>query len=230
MLTVSDLTVRRGAVDVVKGVSFEVPDDACVAIVGANGAGKSSTALALAGVLRHRGEIVLGAETLTRMKAFKRARAGLVLVPEGHELFPRLTVDETLRLAKENAPAGGSWSIKDMYGLFPALAARRRVASGNLSGGERQMLGIARGLLLKPRLLIVDEPSSGLSPKLVGQISQSLTRLRQTGLSVLVVEQNLQVARAVADLVIVMRDGEIVLTGDRDLLSQRDGLAALYLG
>jgi branched-chain amino acid transport system ATP-binding protein len=233
MLSVNNLRVNYGGILAVSDVSLEVGDGKIVALVGGNGMGKSSTLRAIAGLtLPERGEITLRSERIETLPAHRRVPLGLSLVPEGRRLFPRLTVERNLELGAfsridRNEIAA---SLDAMYVLFPILRERRHQLAGTMSGGEQQMLAIARGLMAKPKLLLLDEPSWGVAPKLVTRILDTLQQVNARGVSILLVEQNLHKALAIADHGYVIQTGRIVLSGTgRDLLAD-EGVRKAYLG
>jgi ABC-type branched-subunit amino acid transport system ATPase component len=232
LLDVKDLVAAYDRMEVVHGVSFEVERGEIVVIIGANGAGKSSTLKAVAGLLTpRRGRLVLDGREITGRPAHWAARHGLVLVPEGRLVFPDQTVLDNLKLGgygrdrRESADG-----IERAFARFPVLAERRGQLAGTLSGGEQQMLAIARGLLARPRLLLLDEPSLGLAPRLVREVFATLERLREDGLTLLVVDQMAEAALAVADRGYVLERGRIVLTGPADELLRHEDVARAYLG
>jgi branched-chain amino acid transport system ATP-binding protein len=216
LLDVKDLTVRYGSIEAVRGVSFQVEEGQIVSIIGANGAGKSSTLLALSGLVRPAGGAIRfrGAD-ITGQRADRIVRAGLVQVPEGRAILNPLTVAENLEL--------GGWTRRDrqavragmdkVYALFPLLAARARQLAGSLSGGEQQMLAIGRALMAEPRLLILDEPSMGLAPLLVKTIFDTIAAITQAGTTVLLVEQNARQALRISDQALVLSHGQIIRQG-----------------
>jgi branched-chain amino acid transport system ATP-binding protein len=213
---VRSIEVRHGRVPAVYDVSLEVPQGRIVAVVGANGAGKSTTLRAIAGLSRvARGEIELEGVRIEALPAHRRVALGLALVPEGRHLFPRLTVQRNLELGaytrRDRAELASS--LERAYALFPFLGERRAQLAGTLSGGEQQLLAIARGLMSRPRLLMLDEPSWGIAPKLVARIFETIVAVHRTGVAVLLVEQNVQRALSVAHHAYVLQTGRIALAG-----------------
>lgn len=215
MLTVDNLTVQYGQVVAVRGLSFKVGAGECIAILGTNGAGKTSCVESIVGLLpKTAGAVTFADRNITRMAASGIVRLGVALVPQLRELFFNFTVDETL-LAATAACRGRRAPIpsEEIFELFPLLAERRRSLAGNLSGGEQQMLAIARALVTRPQLLILDELSAGLAQGIISSVIASLQRIRISGLALVVVEQNLEIAAALSDQCIVMSVGEAVWRG-----------------
>jgi branched-chain amino acid transport system ATP-binding protein len=229
LLEISDLVVRHGAVTALHGVSLQVAESEILCLIGANGAGKSTLMLSVAGVYAPAsGEIRFQGETITRRPAHMIARSGLSLVPEGRHIFPRLTVAENLRLG---AREGDLSRLSALLELFPILERRWDSVGGLLSGGEQQMLAVARALIGRPRLLLLDEPSLGLAPLVTAQIFESLRVLnREEGLSILLVEQNATKALALAHRGIVLANGKIRLEGPASELLNRAEVREAYLG
>jgi branched-chain amino acid transport system ATP-binding protein len=230
MLKVDGLEMAYGPVRALRGVSFDVPERTITAVLGANGAGKTSLLRTLSGLVRaHTGRIELDGTDIGRMAPERIARMGMLHVPEGHGLIAELTVEENLRLG--GLARGRGADLDPVYELFPLLAERRRRAAHTLSGGERQMLAIGRALMARPRLLLLDEPSLGLAPRVAAQILALLRRLRDdTGLTVLLVEQNAKGALSVADHGVVLSLGRVVAADDPERLAADDELRHAYLG
>jgi branched-chain amino acid transport system ATP-binding protein len=228
-LSVQGLHAYYGESHVLQGVDLEVAGGEAVSLIGRNGAGKTTTIASIAGFLRPRGGSVRvhGAD-LTGAAPHRVARAGIALVPQGRRIFGDLSVGENLAVAARPVPEG--WDEPRVLDLFPILARRRAVRGDALSGGEQQMLAIARALMRNPTVLLLDEPSEGLAPKLVDQVGEILTRLRATGLALLLVEQNLGLATQVGQRVLVMNKGTIVFAGTpAELAADRD-VETRYLG
>jgi branched-chain amino acid transport system ATP-binding protein len=234
MLKVEGLHVRYGPIAAVRGISFNVETGELVALLGANGAGKSSTLLAIAGALRaSEGRITLDEKDITGVAPERIVRGGISMVPETRDIFPDLTVTENLRLGgfvhRKNPKA---WTEdRDMVlEIFPVLGERANQAAGTLSGGEQQQLAIARSMMTRPKLLVLDEPSLGLAPAIVERIFDMIRRLRDTGLTILLVEQNANMALKCADRVYVMALGEIAAAGTAEEIASTTDLASIYLG
>ncbi len=234
MLEVRDLQVRYGAIRAVHGVSLDAADGELVALLGANGAGKSSTLMCIAGALKAAGgSIRLGAEDVTGASPEAKVRKGVATVPETRDVFPDLTVEENLTLGAyiRRADTDGVREDREkMLTLFPRLAERSSQPAGTLSGGEQQMLVIARAMMSRPKLLLLDEPSLGLAPVVVDQIFEMIAALKQSGLTILLVEQNVAKALSVADRAYVMRLGTIAASGSAAEIGAATDLSALYLG
>ncbi|HEV8624060.1 MAG TPA: ABC transporter ATP-binding protein [Acidimicrobiia bacterium] len=237
LLAVRDLSVSYGAIDAVKGVSFEVPEGGVTCLLGPNGAGKTTTLYALAGVLRARGRIELGGEDISARSPEHRVRAGLVLVPEGRLLFSEMTVMDNLlagaylRLGRRRAGAGDE--LDRVMELLPRLAERRVQLAGTLSGGEQQMLAIARALMARPRLLMLDEPSMGLAPLVIEEIMEIIRELNAQGTTILLVEQNIRLPLELGQRLHVLQSGRVVYTGSRTEIGEEELLDVLhraYLG
>ena len=226
-LSVRGLHAYYGASHVLQGVDLDVGEGEAVALLGRNGAGKTTTISAIVGFVRARGgSIRLGEREIAGAAPHVVARAGVALVPQGRRIFGDLTVAENLTLTAR----GGRWTVERVLELFPALRRRLVNRGDQLSGGEQQMLAIGRALMRDPDVLLLDEPSEGLAPKLVDQVRDALVRLRDGGLALLLVEQNIALATSVASRVYVMNKGQIVFAGTpAELASQRD-VEARYLG
>ena len=234
MLDVANLEVRYGAIRAVRGVSLTVGEGELVTLLGANGAGKSSTLLAIAGALKvAAGTIRLGGEDVTSAQPERMVRRGVAMVPETRDVFPDLTVAENLRLGayiRRSDTAGVAQDRARLLQLFPRLQERETQAAGTLSAGEQQMLVIARAMMSRPRVLLLDEPSLGLAPALVEQIFAMIAELKASGLTILLVEQNASKALSIADRAYVMRLGEIAAAGTAAEIAAASDLKALYLG
>jgi branched-chain amino acid transport system ATP-binding protein len=234
MLEVSDLEVRYGAIRAVRGVSLSVAEGELAVLLGANGAGKSSTLKAIAGVLRPaRGRIMLDRAEVPYGWPERMVRLGAAMVPETRDIFPDLTVAENLKLGaftRRGDPAGVAQDHARVVELFPVLGERAGQPAGTLSGGEQQMLAIARALMSHPRLLLLDEPSLGLAPAIIERIFALIAELKRTGLTILLVEQNAAHALAIADRAYVLRLGEVAASGPAADIRAATDLKALYLG
>ncbi len=233
MLEVSDLRVAYGQIEAVKGVSFRVPDGQIVTLVGANGAGKTTTLAAISGLLRARGgRITFDGRDLTRLGPHRIVGLGVVQVPEGRDILATMTVLENLQLGSYGR-RDGAGVRRDMARLlerFPILGERRAMPAGALSGGEQQMLAIARGLMARPRVFLLDEPSMGLAPQLVREIFRIVAELKAEGNTILLVEQNARKALAICDYAYVMESGRITLEGAGADLLNDDAMIGAYLG
>ena len=228
-LAVRDLHAYYGESHVLQGVSLDVRDGESVALLGRNGAGKTTTINAIVGFIRPRGGTVhVGDRDITAKAPHRVAAAGVALVPQGRRVFADLTVLENLTIAARRN--GGGWDLARVLELFPSLERRLANRGDQLSGGEQQMVAIGRALLRDPALLLLDEPSEGLAPKLVNEVGDALVRLRESGLSLLLVEQNLALATRVAQRVYVMNKGTIVFTGTTAELASAGDVEARYLG
>jgi branched-chain amino acid transport system ATP-binding protein len=234
MLEVSGLEVRYGAIRAVRGITLAIRPGELVALLGANGAGKSSTLMCIAGALRAAGGTIrLGGEDVTAATPESMVRRGVATVPETRGIFPDLTVAENLRLGayiRRREQAVVAEQRDRMFAMFPRLAERSSQPAGTLSGGEQQMLVIARALMSRPSVLLLDEPSLGLAPTIVEQIFGMIAALKQSGLTIMLVEQNAAKALAVADRAYVMRLGRIAAEGTAAEISAATDLHALYLG
>ncbi len=228
LLEVRGLEVRYGGIRAVKGVDLEVAAGELVCLIGANGAGKTSTLKAICGLLSGRsGRVRYADEDISRLPVHALPGRGLVMVPEGRGIFPQLTVQENLAMG---AYARGGGDPARQYERFPRLAERRRQVAGTLSGGEQQMLAIARALMSEPRLLLLDEPSMGLAPMMVAKIFEIVREIARAGVTILLVEQNALLALQAAARGYVMESGEIVLTGAASDLLANQRVREAYLG
>ena len=233
LLEVQDLNVYYGAIHALKGISFHVEKGEIVALIGANGAGKSTTLGTISGLLRPRtGKVLFRGEDLTQSLSDQIVRKGIVQVPEGRKIFATLTVMENLEMGAftQKDKAAIQSDVQHGFQRFPRLSERRSQLGGTLSGGEQQMLAIARGLMSKPSLLLLDEPSMGLSPLLVEQIFTIIRDINDQGTSILLVEQNAQMALSIADRGYVLETGQVVLEGPAQELLHNDTVIEAYLG
>lgn len=232
MLQVTDLDVFYGQVQVLRGVSLEVGANEALAVLGANGAGKSTLMKTLAGWLQpRRGRVLFQGRDVTRLAPWERAAIGIALVPEGGRVFRDLNVLDNLRLGAYLQPDEVMpRRLEEVFALFPILAERKGQLAKTLSGGEQQMLAIGRALMSRPRLLLVDEISMGLMPVLVKQVFGVLNELRQTGVSILLTEQNAYEALHVVDRACVLENGRIILEGTPEDLRENPRVKAAYLG
>lgn len=233
MLTLENVEAGYGAITALRGISIQVERGEMVALIGVNGAGKSTTLLTIAGVLKPRqGSITFLGESIGGLAPEDIIRKGIALVPEGRRIFPGLTVEENLRLgaAIRRDRAEIQRDLDEMCTRFPILGERLGQAGGTLSGGEQQQLAIARGLMSRPKLLMLDEPSLGLAPILVEEIFGLVSQLRETGVTVLLVEQNVERTLQVADRAYLLNTGEVEHHGSAKELSQQIDIASTYLG
>jgi branched-chain amino acid transport system ATP-binding protein len=232
LLEVRGLEVRYGGIRAVKGIDLAVDEGELVCLIGANGAGKSSTLRAISGLIgAPPGAVRYASRDLAGTRAFERARAGLVMVPEGRGVFPQLTVDENLGMGAYARSDKEILSDRErMYGLFPRLRERRAQTGGTLSGGEQQMLAIARALMSRPKLLLLDEPSMGLAPIVVQRIFEVVREINADGVTVLLVEQNARLALQIAARAYVMESGTITLSGPAQEIANDPKVVAAYLG
>ncbi len=232
-LTVEDLNGWYDDAHVVQGVSFELAEGKVTALLGRNGAGKSTILKAVMGLLRRRsGKVALGSRRIDRLPPHRVALSGLGYIPETRGIFPSLTVAENLTVAARPAADGAreSWTLARVFDLFPRLAERRQVGGGQLSGGEQQMLAIARALLGNGRLLLIDEPTEGLAPAVVADIETVLQDLKRSGITVLLVEQNYPVALRLADNVLVLGKGRLRWAGDEPAFRSAEDVRQTWLG
>ncbi|GGU89154.1 ABC transporter ATP-binding protein [Streptomyces litmocidini] len=233
LLEVEDLRVAYGKIEAVKGISFSVEAGQVVALIGTNGAGKTTTLRTLSGLLKPTsGKVVFDGQVLNGIPAHKVVSLGLAHSPEGRHIFPRLTIEENLRLGAflRKDKDGIEKDIQKSYDLFPILGERRKQAAGTLSGGEQQMLAMGRALMSRPKLLMLDEPSMGLSPIMMQKIMETIATLKSEGMTILLIEQNAQAALSLADQGYVLEVGTMKLSGTgRDLLVN-DDVRKTYLG
>ena len=233
VLTIRNLMFSYGHIQALSGIAFDVEDREIVTLIGNNGSGKSTTLNAICGVLhRISGEVVYRGKRIDRFSSDQIVRMGICQVPEGRRIFPLLTVEENLLmgafLRKDSKEVVND--LKMIYSLFPVLNERRRLPGGNLSGGEQQMLAIGRGLMARPHLLLLDEPSLGLAPMMVKEIFNVIRRINTSGTTILLVEQNAKLALKTATQGYVMEKGKIVLQGPGETLLQDKGVQKVYLG
>ena len=233
LLTCTDVTAGYGAVRVLEGVSLSIGRGTVIALLGSNGAGKTTLMRVISGLLPSTaGEIRFDGALLTTIPSHERVAAGLSLVPEGRRLFAELTVEENLRLGAVTPRMSRMWrqEMATAYALFPRLAERRRQLAGSLSGGEQQMVAIARGMMARPRLLLLDEPTLGLAPLLVETIFEAIVSLRAQGTTIFIAEQDVRSTLEVADAGYVLENGRIVLEGNSRTLAVDQRLKSAYLG
>ncbi|WP_295984280.1 ABC transporter ATP-binding protein [uncultured Variovorax sp.] len=213
MLKLQDIHAYYGKSHVLHGVSFDVNPGEIVALLGRNGSGRSTTAKAIMGLVHAEGGLHWKGQDILRRKAYEIAHFGIGYVPENRDIFPKLTVHQNLLLGQKGSGKGSRWSFDDMYGMFPRLKERQHTEAGVLSGGEQQMLTLCRTLMGDPDLIIIDEPTEGLAPKIVELVGQYLRTLKDKGISVLLIEQKLTIAMEISDRALVMGHGSIVFDG-----------------
>lgn len=231
LLSVKDLQVFYGAIHALKGISFEVRQGEIVSLIGSNGAGKTTTLRAISGLAQAQGQILLEGKSLVKIPVHERVRLGLAQSPEGRGVFPNLTVLENLLMgAYSRKDKGIQKDLDYCYELFPRLKERTQQIAGTLSGGEQQMLAISRALMCKPKLLLLDEPSLGLAPKIVSQIFDIIKKLNADGMTILLVEQNANQALKIAHRAYVLETGNICLAGTGQELLSNDSVRRSYLG
>ena len=220
LLELNEVTVAYGVIPVVRGLNLHVNKGEVVALLGRNGAGKSSTMKAIAGLLPLKsGSITFDSDVISEESVHKRVGRGIALVPEGRWILSPLTVRENLRLSGRSSKNGEGFTFDNVFDLFPVLKDRQNQQAGSLSGGEQQMLAVARALMTNPSLILMDEPSMGLSPIMTDRVLESLIKVNHLGVAILIVEQDIAVAQAVSDSVYVLHQGEIVLerTGSNEI-------------
>ena len=233
MLEIKDLYVRYGMIEAIKGISFEVRDGEIVTLIGSNGAGKTTTMHAISGLLKPAsGSIMLDGVELTKTPNHKIVSMGLAQVPEGRRVFAQQTVEENLLLGAyaRKDKDGIQKDLEHVYDLFPRLLERKKQLAGTLSGGEQQMLAMARALMSRPKILLMDEPSMGLSPLLVKEIFHIIQDINKDGTTILLVEQNAKMALAIADRAYVLETGKISLEGTGEEISASEEVRKAYLG
>ena len=232
MLKVEDLHVYYGSIHAIKGISFDVSEGEIVTLIGANGAGKSTTLNTITGLLKPRsGSVTFEGHNIVGVPAHKIVSHGMALCPEGRRVFLQMTVQENLEMGGYTRPASEiEASIADVYERFPRLKERYRQTAGTLSGGEQQMLAMGRALMSKPKILMLDEPSMGLAPILVEQIFQIVQELHKAGTTILLVEQNAEMALSIAGRAYVLETGSITLSGTGEELAASEAIRKAYLG
>ena len=233
MLKVTDLNVFYGPIHALKGISLEVSDGEIVTLIGSNGAGKSTTLNSITGLVKvSSGKVELGGKDITNLASHKIVEMGISLSPEGREVFPALSVEENLRLGAYTRQDKGeiSANFDRVYELFPRLKERIKQAAGTLSGGEQQMLAIGRSLMSSPRILLLDEPSMGLAPNLVLMIFDLIVSINKQGTTILLIEQNANMALSIANRAYVLETGNISLSGKASDLANDDRVRRAYLG
>lgn len=230
MIKVKDLHVYYGLIEAVKGIDFNVEEGKIVSLIGSNGAGKTSTLNALVNSVKRSGEVSFGGYDTINHQTHSLVQRGLALVPEGRRVFINLSVEENLRMGAFNNDENYERLKEAMYKLFPRIEQKRNQMAGTLSGGEQQMLAISRALMSEPKLLMLDEPSLGLAPKIVGELFEIITRLKEEGITILLVEQNAFAALRISDYAYVLENGEIVMQDVAKNLLGNDEIRKKYLG
>ena len=233
ILSVRDLTVHYGAIQALKGVSFELAEGEIVTLIGSNGAGKSTTLKGISNIAKKTaGTVEFNEEDITGLPPDKIVLRGLIQVPEGRRIFANLSTKDNLEMGAytRNDKAGIKQDMDMVYGLFPRLLERSRQIAGTLSGGEQQMLAMGRGLMAKPKLLLLDEPSMGLAPILVDEIFSIIRRINEAGTAILLVEQNAYKALHIASRAYILETGRVVKSGPAEELMNDDSVKAAYLG
>ena len=229
MLHIRDLHAYYGKSHVLHGVNFNIEQGEIVALLGRNGSGRSTTAKAIMGLVDWTGTMLWNERALNGSKAYQVAHAGIGYVPESRDVFPSLTVHQNLLLGQKGSGKGSRWSFDDMYAMFPRLQERQHIEAGLMSGGEQQMLTLCRTLMGDPDLIIIDEPTEGLAPKIVEQVGAFLQTLKSKGISVLLIEQKLTIAMTVSDRTLVMGHGSIVFDGTPTALRANEAVRKEWL-
>lgn len=233
MLKVNDLVVSYGGIEALKGISLEVPDGKIVTLIGANGAGKSTLLRSIIGLVKpDSGSITYGEKQLIGLNSQQIVENGITLVPEGRRVFPNLTVLENLQIGAylRNDKDGIAEDIRWIYDLFPRLEERSWQMAGTLSGGEQQMLAVGRALMSRPKVLMMDEPSLGLAPLIIKDIFNIIQEINRQGMTILLIEQNANMALKIADIAYVLETGRITMTGSGKELLENPEIKAAYLG
>jgi len=229
MLEIKDLHAYYGKSHIIRGISFSVGEGEIISILGRNGVGRSTAIKAIMGEVEHTGSIKFKGEEISRLQSYEIARRGLGYVPENRDIFPTMTTISNLQLGQKKKGQSGRWSLKDMYRMFPNLGERSHVQAGLLSGGEQQMLTICRTLMGDPDLIMIDEPTEGLAPKLVEQVAVLLKEIVSRGLSIVLIEQKLAIAMEISSRVFVMGHGKLVFEGTPDELRSNDKIRQEWL-
>ena len=231
MLKIEDLKVNYGGINAVKGVSFEVPEGSVVSLIGANGAGKSTILRTIAGLVQPvSGKVSFNDEVITGIDTSDIIAKGITLVPEGRRVFPDMTVLDNIKIGAYLRHDGLEEDIEHMYSLFPRLKERKWQLAGTLSGGEQQMLALARALMSKPKLLMMDEPSLGLAPLIVKGIFEIIKEINKSGVTVLLIEQNANMALKASDYAYVLETGKLSMEGSGEELLSNEAIREAYLG
>lgn len=232
MLSIENLKVSYGPIEVIHGISLDIKAGECVALIGANGAGKSSTLRAICGLVPvSGGKVTFEGQDITNLSGHAVVKAGITMCPEGRQVFPQMSTLKNLRMgAYTRNDDEQDADLERMMGMFPILRERAHQPAGTLSGGEQEMLAIARALMARPKLCIFDEPSLGLAPKIVAEVAATIQRIKETGMTILLVEQNSLMALRLADRAYLFEAGEIVLSGTGEELQSHPEVVKAYLG
>ena len=230
MLKVKNLEVYYGLIKGVKNVNFEIKEGQIVSLIGSNGAGKTSTLQSIVNDVKKNGEIIFRGNDISKMKTHKIIQNEIALVPEGRRCFQNLTIEENLRMGAFNNDSKYEELQEEMFKLFPRLVSKKGQLAGTMSGGEQQMLAIARALMSSPKLLMLDEPSLGLAPKIIGELFEIILKLRDEGITILLIEQNAYAALEISDWAYVLENGVVALEGKGSELIKSDDIRAKYLG
>ena len=231
MLELVDVHTYYGESYILQGISLEVKEGSVVALMGRNGMGKTTTIRSIIGLTPpRRGVVRFKGKDIAKLPSYQIARMGIGLVPQGRQIFPSLSVEENLTMAATTRGKTEAWTLDRVYSLFPILKERANLSGSRLSGGEQQMLCISRALMTNPDLLLMDEPSEGLAPVIIQEVSQIIGQLKESGLSILLVEQNLSMTLAVADYVYIINKGIIINGSTPDELRNNEEIKAQYLG
>lgn len=232
MLELENVHTYYGSSHILQGVNLNVPEGKCIGLIGRNGAGKTTTIHTITGLIRARkGKIHFMGEEIQSYPPYRTAKLGLGLVPQGRRIFPSLTVQENLTIASpKKSQSKHTWDLESIFELFPALKERKNNMGNQLSGGQQQMLAIGRALMTNPKLLLMDEPSEGLAPVVIEQVGEIIRQIKNTGLSILMVEQNISLAYDTADEILIMNKGTIVWKGTPKELMENEEIKRKYLG
>lgn len=230
MLKIKDINVFYGLIKAVKGIDIEVRPGQIVSIIGSNGAGKTSTLQAIVNDVKREGRIIFNGEDVSKHKTHMIVKDGIALVPEGRRVFVNLTIEENLRMGAFNNDSKFEELKEKMYKMFTRLDKKRHDLAGTMSGGEQQMLAIARALMSSPKLLMLDEPSLGLAPKIIGELFDTIVKLRDEGITILLVEQNAFAALEISDYAYVLENGVVALQDKASKLLHSDEIRKKYLG
>jgi branched-chain amino acid transport system ATP-binding protein len=230
MLKIKNLIVKYGVIEAVKNIDLEIKEGSIISLIGSNGAGKSSTLNGIMNLIKKSGSVTFLGDDISKLSTDKIVKKGISLIPEGRKIFINLSVDENLDIGAFNNEKKRVFLKEKMYNLFPRLKDKKYQLGGSLSGGEQQMLAIARGLMSEPKLLILDEPSLGLAPKIVGDMFKIIKELKKSGITILLVEQNAFATLKISNYSYVMENGNIVLFDNSENLLKNNDIIKKYLG